>query len=135
MSNMSPQKGPLNQQSWQQLESTVHSWACGEEKINIITGPFLKKGLKRNKSGVTIPEKYFKAVYDLTAPVKAICFIYIQAESGKFDPKLRAVSVDECEKQIGYDFEIEAQLKKTEKSFEYEAWKVGKCGENKGQRS
>lgn len=113
MTNMAPQKPKLNRQAWKALEERVHSWACGEEKILIITGPVLIDGLPKLKAGISIPNKFFKAVYDLTPPIKSVCFVYTQKDDKTIQPEMRAVSVDQCEKEVGYKFEVDKEIKKT----------------------
>jgi endonuclease G len=100
MSNMAPQTANLNRRAWQKLESRVRKWICGEGKVTVITGPILRDGLPQLARGITIPERFFKVVYDETPPIKAIAFIYSQQDTG--DPYLkRIVSVGDVEKEIG----------------------------------
>lgn len=100
MSNMAPQTANLNRRAWQKLESRVRKWICGEGKVTVITGPILKDGLPQLAKGITIPERFFKVVYDETPPLKAIAFIYSQQDIG--DPYLkRIVSVGDVEKETG----------------------------------
>ncbi|WP_413942721.1 DNA/RNA non-specific endonuclease [Bdellovibrio sp. HCB-162] len=81
MSNMVPQKPLLNQQAWRFLEDQVRLWACGEKKIKVITGPVLKAGLPTLKSGLPVPQEFFKIVLDETPPKKMLAFIYTQEDS------------------------------------------------------
>lgn len=78
MSNMAPQKKSLNQRSWRRLEDDVREWACGEKKVTVMTGPILAKSPAYTRSGLEIPEAFFKIVVDETAPRKAAAFIYEQ---------------------------------------------------------
>jgi endonuclease G len=82
MSNMSPQKGNLNQDAWKRLENQVRKWGCGEEKVTVITGPVLGKQMATLKSGLIVPPSYFKIVIDETPPRKAIAFVYHQTDKG-----------------------------------------------------
>lgn len=122
MTNMTPQKGSLNQQAWRYLEAKVRGWICGEKKLTIVTGPIIKPGLKKLKSGVAIPEQFFKAVFDHTPPVKSICFIYNQSDR-KDVMSERAMSVDECEKKVGYELSNEYNSN----TFELNDWVDDKC--------
>lgn len=81
MSNMVPQKPLLNQQAWRFLEEQVRFWACGEKSIKVITGPILKDNLPRLKSGLSIPQEFFKIVLDETAPKKMLVFVYSQEDA------------------------------------------------------
>lgn len=97
MSNIAPQTANLNRGAWRALESRVHKWICGEEKLTIITGPILTGTLKKLDAGITIPKRFFKVVYDETPPLKSIAFVYSQEDSG--DPYLERIeSLDTVEK-------------------------------------
>lgn len=78
MSNVIPQKGSVNSGSWAQLERQVRSWACGEEKITVLTGPVLGAELQKIKKSITIPNEFFKVIIDETPPRKVIAFVYTQ---------------------------------------------------------
>lgn len=66
MSNMIPQKKAINSGSWKVLETTVRTWACGENKITVYTGPVIEPGLPSLSAGVIIPKDFFKVVIDNT---------------------------------------------------------------------
>ncbi len=83
MSNVIPQKGSVNSGSWASLERKVREWACGEEKITVITGPILKKNLPKIKGGISVPQAFFKIVIDETPPKKAMAFIYNQTDKSQ----------------------------------------------------
>lgn len=100
MSNMAPQTANLNRSAWEKLEARVRKWICGEEKLTIITGPILRSDLPKLEKGISIPEKFFKVIYDETPPLKSIAFIYLQTDSG--DPYLKKVtSLTTIEKEAG----------------------------------
>lgn len=106
MSNMAPQTANLNRRAWEKLEARVRTWICGEEKLTVISGPILKTDLPRLEKGITIPERFFKVVYDETPPLKSIAFIYSQSDSG--DPYLnRIVDFKDVEKETGLRFSKE----------------------------
>lgn len=46
MSNVIPQNASINSGSWAQLEKQVRIWACGEERITVISGPILNPDLR-----------------------------------------------------------------------------------------
>ncbi len=83
MSNVIPQKGSVNSGSWASLERKVREWACGEEKITVITGTILKKNLSKIKGNISVPQEFFKIVIDETPPKKAIAFIYNQTDKNQ----------------------------------------------------
>ncbi len=83
MSNVIPQKGSINSGSWAGLEKKVREWACGEEKITVITGPILKKNLLKIKGSISVPQEFFKLVIDETPPKKAIAFVYNQTDKNQ----------------------------------------------------
>ena len=82
MSNMVPQSPNLNRDSWRRLEDQVRRWACGEGKITVITGPVLADQLPKMRSGLEIPQKFFKIIIDETPPKKSISFVYSQEDRG-----------------------------------------------------
>lgn len=85
MSNMVPQKPNLNRDAWRRLEEKVRRWACGEERITVVTGPVLGKEtnrLPKLKSGLLVPQQFFKIVIDETPPKKSIAFVFSQSDKG-----------------------------------------------------
>ncbi len=105
MSNMSPQAPAFNRGIWAALELQVRAFAQSEGEIYVVTGPILPKE-KKNTIGankVTVPEYYYKVVYDLTPPEKMIGFIIPNAGSNK-SLKDFTVTVDQVEEATGLDF-------------------------------
>lgn len=103
MSNMVPQKPKLNRDAWKRLEDKVRKWACGEEKITVVTGPILVAGLPRLKSGLEIPQHFFKIIIDETPPKKIISFIYHQEDKGDVLAE-RMVPMNKVESSTGVAF-------------------------------
>ena len=103
MSNMVPQTPNLNRDSWKRLEDQVRRWACGEEKITVVTGPVLSEHLPRMKSGLEIPQKFFKIIIDETPPKKSISFVYSQDDRGNMLAKNK-VQLSEVESITGLAF-------------------------------
>lgn len=111
MSNVIPQKAGVNSGSWAQLEKKVRSWACGEEKITVITGPVLSDGMAKIKDSISIPNEFFKVVIDETPPRKAIAFVYIQTEKkqkmeNKQVPLLEVLTRNHLESEVVTDSHI-----------------------------
>lgn len=127
MSNMSPQKPQFNQGIWKDLEKKVRDIAIKEGEIYVVTGPILpkEKTITIGANQVTVPDKYYKVVYDLTPPQKMIGFILPNAGSDKdiFD---FAVTVDAVEEATGLDFFSELPVEKQkelESRVNIEEWK------------
>lgn len=123
MSNIAPQRPKLNQTAWRRLEMLVQKWACGEEDVTIITGPILKAGLPKLRSGISIPDRFFKAIY---AKNKSICFIYDQRDDKRVAPEDRVMSVRECEKEIGFDIGPK-KAESIEARYDLKDWKQASC--------
>lgn len=100
MSNMVPQKGPLNRESWGSLEEKVRLWACGEKKITVISGPVLKPGLPTLLGGLPIPQEFYKIVLDETPPKKMLAFIYKQTDTDRNIEEKRLVDLTVLKKKI-----------------------------------
>ena len=105
MSNMSPQLGEFNRGVWKDLESQVRSFAISEGDIYVVTGPILPKTKKKviGPNEVTVPDRYYKIVWDRTPPEKMIGFILPNAGSTKSLQSF-TVTVDEVEAETGLDF-------------------------------
>ncbi len=129
MSNMAPQTPKLNRESWRILELQVRKWACGEEQVTIFTGPVIETKMGELKSGLAVPNKFFKVVFDDTPPLKAIAFVYNQTDHGNVIGQ-RMVSLDEIQKVTGFDFAREA-VKNSSQSLRAPSslneWKEANC--------
>ena len=127
MSNMSPQRGEFNRGIWKDLEAQVRSFAISEGDVYIVTGPVLpqKKSLTIGASQVTVPERYYKVVWDRTPPEKTIGFILPNAGSSN-SLQSYAVTVDVVEAATGLDFFSEIpqpQQEQLESTITINAWK------------
>ena len=106
MSNMSPQLPGFNRGVWKRLEELVSAIALKEKEIYVVTGAIFPPAseAKHLPSGsITIPQAFYKVIYDLTPPQKMIGFI-IPHRSSDQPLQVFTVSVDEVEKQTGLDF-------------------------------
>ena len=105
MSNMSPQKPAFNRGIWKDLESLVRSFAISERDIYVVTGPILPqtKTITIGPNQVTVPEAYYKVIYDRTPPEKMLGFI-IPNDGSDLSLKEFVVSVDDVEAATGLDF-------------------------------
>ncbi len=127
MSNMSPQVPAFNRGIWKDLEAKVRQFAIKEGEIYVVTGPILpkEKTITIGENHVTVPDSYYKVVYDLTPPQKMIAFIIPNSGSDKdiFD---FAVTVDAVEEATGLDFFSELPVEKQkelESKINVEYWK------------
>lgn len=129
MSNMAPQTPGLNRDAWKRLEDQVRKWACGEEKITVITGPVLTNNLPTLKSGLEIPQEFFKIVIDETAPKKTIAFLYHQTDKGNVLSE-RVVPMNNIEKATGITFNQDFPELRNEKMrvpASLNEWKEADC--------
>lgn len=127
MSNMSPQAGALNRGVWADLESVVRTFAAQNQAICVVTGPVLTDGpyKKIGDNEVSVPNYYFKAILDYTAPeYKAIGFL-LANEGSKEELESFAVTIDELEELTGLDFFPrlpDEEEKALESSFDVSLW-------------
>ena len=130
MSNMSPQEPEFNRGIWKLLETWVRYTAVTEKDIYIVTGPILPKiktpdTITIGPSKVTVPEAYYKVVWDRTEPMKMIGFIL--PNKGSSEPlQSFVVSVDEVERKTGLDFFSllpKEQQEALESNITIDAWK------------
>ena len=105
MSNMSPQTPQFNRGIWSKLEKQVRHFATKEKRIVVVTGPILPAE-KTNTIGanrVTVPEYYYKVIYDTTPPEKMVAFV-LPNRGSKADLRTFTVTVDRVEELTGLDF-------------------------------
>ena len=105
MSNMSPQAPQFNRGVWSRLEKQVRHFAKREGRIVVVTGPILpaEKTITIGASRVTVPQYYYKVIYDTTPPEKMIGFV-LPNKGSKADLRTFAVTVDRVEELTGLDF-------------------------------
>ena len=107
LSNMSPQAPDCNRGIWKDLEAQVRSFAITEKDIYVATGPILPdtkdKAITIGPSKVTVPEAYYKIVWDRTEPMKMIGFVVPNEGSSK-PLQSFVVTVDKIEQLTGLDF-------------------------------
>ena len=105
MSNMSPQTPQFNRGVWSRLEKQVRHFATKEKRIVVVTGPILpsEKTITIGTNRVTVPEYYYKVIYDTTPPEKMIGFV-LPNKGSSADLRTFAVTVDRVEELTGLDF-------------------------------
>lgn len=105
MSNMSPQTHAFNRGVWGRLEKQVRHFATKEKRIVVVTGPILpaEKTITIGANRVTVPQYYYKVVFDTTPPEKMIGFV-LPNKGSSADLRTFAVTVDRVEELTGLDF-------------------------------
>lgn len=105
LSNISPQLQEFNGGIWLKLEEKVRDWTYQSDSLYVVTGGVLHPGLKKiNKSNVSIPQYYYKAIVRFkSGRIDGIGFIL---ENKKLNGNVinYAVSIDEIEELTGIDF-------------------------------
>ena len=130
MTNISPQIKNFNGGIWRELEENVRDWAMRFEKLFIVTGPVLSRGIRESigENKVAVPDEFYKVILDFTEPeIKAIAFI-IPNEISNNKIEYYAVSIDEVEAITGIDFfpnlfENEFEKAQIESTFDVSLWK------------
>ena len=120
MSNMSPQAPQFNRGIWSKLEKQVRHFATKEKRIVVVTGPILpaEKTITIGANKVTVPQYYYKVIYDTTPPEKMIGFV-LPNKGSSADLRTFVVTVDRVEDLTGLDFfstvpkEKQEQLERT----------------------
>ena len=138
MSNITPQKPNLNRKLWQRLESAeVKYFTKLSDEIYVFTGPIFDDDIEKLKSGVEIPDKFFK-VYAMKNgnSIKLLAFIMPQNVRGNESLSKYVVSIDEVEKLTGFDFfhKLEDKLQdKLESEIDTNSWKLKKISNIKSR--
>ena len=105
MSNMSPQAPQFNRGIWSKLEKQVRHFATKEKRIVVVTGPILpaEKTITIGANKVTVPQYYYKVIYDTTPPEKMIGFV-LPNKGSSADLRTFVVTIDRVEELTGLDF-------------------------------
>jgi endonuclease G, mitochondrial len=105
-SNMSPQRPKFNRDGWADLEDLMRAYVFEKKQsIYVVTGPVLHDSLriiKRSVNKVSIPEFYYKIVYDAENQ-KGIAFL-MPNELLTLPIISYVKTIDEIEKITGIDF-------------------------------
>lgn len=134
MSNMAPQKPRLNRDAWRRLEEKVRRWACGEQRVTVITGPIINRTDQKLASGLVIPSHFYKIIVDETPPRKVLSFVYHQDDAGDIHQE-RQVGLTEIVAMmpIKVDGLISEYSTLSRSPASLNSWKEADC--TKGQRS
>jgi endonuclease G len=113
MSNIAPQLQGMNGGVWRSLEYRVAGDSPGDDcwsrafgELWVIAGPVYDRKRKRLKSGVEIPDAFFKIVVDVDEGGGGVRVLAFLVPNRKRPPELSAclVPVDEIESRTGLDF-------------------------------
>ena len=139
MSNITPQKPNLNRKLWQRLErAEIEYFTKLDDEIWVITGGIFDDKIKRLKSNVEIPDKFFK-VYAMkkdNGKIHTLGFIMPQNVKGNERLDKFVATIDEIEKLSGFDFfhklkdEIENDI---ESKIDTKNWNLKKIANIKGR--
>ncbi len=104
MTNISPQIPGCNRGVWKRLENQVRRWAVKERELCVVTGPVFGSEEKScGPGGIPVPLGFYKAILDLTPPVKMIGFIIPNEPAGERLDHF-VTTVDRIEALTGNDF-------------------------------
>jgi endonuclease G len=105
MTNMSPQRSGFNSGVWRALEEGLRKDVRKYGEAFVVTGPVLQAFVNypRIKSGVSIPEEYYKIAYFPDAGFMKAYLIPNYSQKGRSYRRFQ-VTVDLLERITGYDF-------------------------------
>lgn len=128
LSNISPQNHEFNTGLWRRLEESVRKWAKKKVPIQIVSGPILKKGLKKSigkETKIPVPEEYYKViVHRGPKGYQAVGFLMPNKDSDLSVEKF-AVSVAQVEQRTGLDFNsalADSLEKSVENNYDLKYW-------------
>lgn len=131
MTNITPQKGTLNQKSWQRLEEIIaNDFSQKYGEFWVVTGPIFGQKHEYLKSGVVVPEAFFKILMKPSTaeqPGRALAFIFPQNAKPNASLMRFVTTIDEVEKRTGIDFfhQLEDKFETLiESSQTPEAWEL-----------
>lgn len=120
--NMTPQRGVLNQKAWATLEGMVRTWANSFDTLYVVTGADIRGSSEyaydNEDKAVTVPVGYFKAllgyrkggsigITSTTGGYTAIGFYFEHRDydnPGNSGIMKQAMTIDQLEEKLGYDF-------------------------------
>lgn len=138
MSNITPQKPDLNRKLWQRLEEAeIKYFTKLDDEIWVITGAIFDDKIEKLKSGVEIPDSFYK-VYAMEKNGKFNILGFIMPQNVRGNERLDefVASIDEIEKLSGFDFfhkmkdNIENEL---ESKIDMDSWNLKKVANIKGR--
>lgn len=128
--NMTPQRGDLNEAAWAALEGRVRVWSSSFDTLYVVTGADIRgsKEFAYDNDGkaITVPVGYFKALlgYKKNASSSSmpgqvrgyvgIGFYFQHREYDKNSVMSQSMTIDELERKTGFDFFVNLPDKITE---------------------
>lgn len=108
MTNITPQKGSLNQKSWQRLEEIIaNDFSQKFGDFWVVTGPVFGDKPKRLDSGVAVPDAFYKILIKPSTPeqpARALAFIFPQTAKPRASLMKFVTTIDAVEARTGIDF-------------------------------
>ncbi|MCF8268164.1 MAG: DNA/RNA non-specific endonuclease [Ignavibacteriales bacterium] len=105
MSNISPQSPALNRGIWKDLESEIRQLAIEHKKLYVVTGPIFHDNPKKiGKSGVSVPDRFFKTVIDIEGDSFHSAAFLIPQDYQDKNLNNYIISIDSLEKVSKLDF-------------------------------
>lgn len=131
MTNITPQKGKLNQKLWQRLEAGASSHLVKQfGKVWVYTGPIFDQDQDYLDSGVEVPDAFFKIfVAENNGKPLALAFVMPQKVKGNEPLHKYASTVDEVEELTGIDFfhKLDDSIEDAFEAADYDKrWKLEK---------
>ncbi len=129
MSNMSPQTRGFNGGIWRELEECVRDWAYKNEQVYVVSGPIYRKSKKEiGRAKVDVPDFYYKVILDIEGNTKKGIGFIIPHETLDLPLEKYAVTIDEVEKQTGYDFfkKMDVDINSLEANMDIDQWAISK---------
>lgn len=131
MTNISPQKGRLNQKLWQRLEAGASSHLVKQfGKVWVYTGPIFDDDPHYLKSGVEVPDAFYKIfVAENRGEPLALAFVMPQNVKGNEPLHKYTSTVDEIESLTGIDFfhKLDDSIEDALESSDYDKrWQLSK---------
>lgn len=127
--NMTPQRGELNERAWAKLEGYVRNWSNSFDTLYVVTGADIKGSdeyaFDNDGKAVAVPSGYFKALLGykksgtvgITGQTGGYTGIAFYFEHRGYDDKSvmsQSMTIDALESRLGYDFfpNLEARIGK-----------------------
>lgn len=125
-SNITPQRHDFNAGVWNRLEQKVRYWAKKYDGVFVVTGGVLTDKIGTiGEEKVTVPESFYKIVYDRSEGQNRMIAFLMNHHESKEPLYSFVTSVDQIEKLTGIDFFPElddTQEKRLEASSDYKEW-------------
>jgi endonuclease G, mitochondrial len=128
MTNMAPQKRAFNNGIWRELEQLSREWAWKYEEIHVVTGPIFLEPIQFMKSGVAIPNSFYRVLLAETKGKKHSIGFIIANDLSERSIHEYATTVDEVERITKIDFFFglfsAGEEQSVESNYNSELWPV-----------